>query len=375
MKSIQMVDLGAQYRKIKREVDEKIGEVLDSSVFIRGKVVDEFQNQLEKYLNVKHVIPCGNGTDALQASLMALDLQPDDEVITTPFTFVSTAEVVLLLKLKVVFVDVEPTTFNMDVNRIEQKITPKTKAIIPVHLFGQCCDMEPLMRLAQKYNLEVIEDACQSIGSQYRFSDGVVKPSGTIGAIGCTSFFPSKNLGCFGDGGAIFTNNDLLAQRLRMITNHGMSKRYHHDMLGINSRLDAIQAAVLSVKLKYLDDYNNARRRAAALYQHFLAECPGITIPFETPYSTHVYHQYTLQLHDIDRNTLREKLQEAGIPTMIYYPIPLHLQKAFELCNWKRGDFPVTESLCNSVLSLPMHTELTHSQIEYICKTLLNEIR
>jgi dTDP-4-amino-4,6-dideoxygalactose transaminase len=374
MENIQMVDLKNQYHKIKKEVDQKIEEVIASSAFIKGEAVDEFQKQLEEYLKVKHVIPCGNGTDALLAAFMALNLQPGDEVITTPFTFIATAEVAMLLQLKVVFVDVEPTTFNMNANLIEEKITSKTKAIIPVHLFGQCCNMEMIMALAEKYDIAVIEDACQSIGAQYRFSDGVVKQSGTIGKIGCTSFFPSKNLGCFGDGGAIFTNDDLLAKELRAITNHGMSKRYHHDRVGMNSRLDSIQAAVLSVKLKYLDDYLDARRNAAAMYQMFLSDNMKITTPSNSPCSTHVYHQYTLKLHDVDRDKLRDTLSEKGIPTMVYYPIPLHLQKVFSSCGWQTGDFPITESLSNSVLSLPMHTELTREQIQYICETLLNEI-
>jgi len=374
MKPIQMVDLKSQYHKIKKEVDKKIEEVIESSAFIKGYAVDEFQKQLEKYLKVKHVIPCGNGTDALQAALMALHLQPGDEVITTPFTFIATAEVAMLLKLKVVFVDVEPTTFNIDVNLIEEKITPKTKAIIPVHLFGQCCNMEKIMELAEKYDIAVIEDACQSIGAQYSFSDGTVKQSGTIGTIGCTSFFPSKNLGCFGDGGALFTNDDLLAKKLRAITNHGMSKRYYHDVIGMNSRLDSIQAAILSVKLKHLDEYIEARQNAATIYTMFLSNNSKIATPVKALYSTHVYHQYTLRLQDVDRDKLRDKLNENGIPSMVYYPIPLHLQKVFSFCGWKKGDFPIAESLSDSVLSLPMHTELTRSQIQYTCKTLLNEI-
>ena len=374
MKPIQMVDLKSQYHKIKKEVDKKIEEVIESSAFIKGYAVDEFQKQLEKYLKVKHVIPCGNGTDALQAALMALHLQPEDEVITTPFTFIATAEVAMLLKLKVVFVDVEPTTFNIDVNLIEEKITPKTKAIIPVHLFGQCCNMEKIMELAEKYDIAVIEDACQSIGAQYSFSDGTVKQSGTIGTIGCTSFFPSKNLGCFGDGGALFTNDDLLAKKLRAITNHGMSKCYYHDVIGMNSRLDSIQAAVLSVKLKHLDEYIEARQNAATIYTMFLSNHSKINTPVKALYSTHVYHQYTLRLQDVDRDKLRDKLNENGIPSMVYYPIPLHLQKVFSFCGWKKDDFPIAESLSDSVLSLPMHTELTRSQIQYTCKTLLNEI-
>lgn len=374
MKPIQMVDLKNQYHKIKKEVNQKIEDVLESSAFIKGEAVDKFQKQLEKYLNVKHVIPCGNGTDALMAALMALHLQPEDEIITTPFTFIATAEVAMLLKLKVVFVDVEPTTFNIDVNLIEEKITSRTKAIIPVHLFGQCCNMEVIMALAEKYDIAVIEDACQSIGAQYYFSDDTIKNAGVIGTIGCTSFFPSKNLGCFGDGGALFTNDDLLAKKLRIITNHGMSERYHHDVIGMNSRLDSIQAAVLSVKLKHLDEYISARRNAATLYQMFLSGNAKIDTPIKTLYSTHVYHQYTLKLHDIDRDKLRNRLSENGIPTMVYYPIPLHLQKAFSSCGWKKGDFPISESLSNSVLSLPMHSELTQGQIQYICKTLLKEI-
>jgi len=374
MKPILMVDLKNQYLKIKKEVDQKIEEVLESSAFIKGEIVDKFQKQLEKYLDIKHVIPCGNGTDALQAALMALHLQPGDEVITTPFTFIATAEVAMLLKLKVVFVDIEPTTFNMEVSLIEEKITSKTKTIIPVHLFGQCCNMEPIMALAKKYNLAVIEDACQSIGAQYNFTDGSVKSAGTMGTIGCISFFPSKNLGCFGDGGALFTNDDLLAKKLKAITNHGALKPYHHDIVGINSRLDSIQAAILSVKLKYLDKYIEARKKAAAMYQMFFADNAKISTPVKSLYSTHVYHQYTIKLHDTNRNKLRDILSKKGIPSMVYYPVPLHLQKAFSSCSWKNGDFPIAEALSNSVLSLPMHTELTREQIQYICKTLLNEL-
>lgn len=370
MKAIQMVDLKSQYEKIKPEIDAAIQSVIDSCAFIKGPKVKEFESHLAEYLGVRHVIPCGNGTDALQISMMALGLQPGDEVITSPFTFIATAEVLALLRLTPVFVDVNPDTFNLDIDNVEAAITPRTKAIVPVHLFGQCCDMEPLMKLAEKHHLYVVEDACQAIGAEYRFSDGTVKKAGTIGTIGCTSFFPSKNLGCYGDGGAIFTNDDDLAHTLRGIVNHGMFTRYYHDMVGVNSRLDSIQAAVLDVKLQYLDEYIAARQKAASRYNDLLADCDKVITPAVSSFGTHVFHQYTLQLKGVDRASLIAKMKEVGIPVMIYYPVPLHLQKAFAHLNGRPGDFPVTEKLCETVISLPMHTELDEEQLSFIVEKL-----
>lgn len=371
MKKIQMVDLRTQYLHIQQKIDQAIAQVIDSSAFIKGPIVQEFEQNLAHHLQVKHVISTGNGTDALQMAFMALHLEPGDEVITTPFTFIATAEVLALLKLKPVFVDVEPDTFNINPRLIEQAITPRTKAIVPVHLFGQCADMEPILQIAQKHHLFVIEDACQAIDAVYTFSDGSQKKAGTMGTIGCTSFFPSKNLGCYGDGGAIFTNDDALATQLRGIANHGMFIRYHHDMIGVNSRLDSIQAAILNVKLPYLKQYTQARQNAAAYYNQALGNCASLQTPAVAPYSTHVFHQYTLKLKpSIDRPSLIDRMKEAEIPVMIYYPIPLHLQKAFAFLNGSKGDFPVAESLCESVISLPMHTELDEEQMEYITSHL-----
>ena len=375
MNPIQMVDLKNQYLKIKKEIDFGIENVINSTAFINGPAVREFQEALEKYLGVKHVIPCGNGTDALQVSIMALGLKPGDEVITTPFTFIATAEVIALLGLKTVFVDVDPATFNIDASQIEKAITTKTKAIVPVHLFGQCCDMEEILKIASKYNLFVIEDTCQAIGATYTFSNGKQKKAGTMGAVGCTSFFPSKNLGCYGDGGAIFTDDDSLAQQLRGIVNHGMFVRYYHDLVGVNSRLDSIQAAILSVKLQHLDEYNAARYSVAQYYNQTFTEYPAIETPTIAPYSSHVFHQYTLKLKGIDRQKLIDKMKEADIPVMIYYPVPLHLQKVFANLGEKEGDFPVTEELCNCVVSLPIHTELTGEQLKYITDNFLKSIK
>lgn len=372
MKNIQMVDLKSQYEKIKDEIDAGIQSVIDSTAFVKGGMGTTFQHHLEEYLNVKHVIPVGNGTDALQISLMALGLKPGDEVITPTFTFIATAEVVALLGLTPIVVDVDPNTFCMSIESIKKAITPKTKAIVPVHLFGQNADMEEILKIAKECNLYVVEDACQSIGSEYTFSDGRNIKSGCMGDIGCTSFFPSKNLGCYGDGGAIFTNNDNLAHEIQCIANHGMTERYHHDKIGVNSRLDSIQAAILDVKLKYLDSYTQARQDAATFYDNVFAQHPMLTIPSRNSKSTHVFHQYTLQLHqDVDRNALQAKLKEKGIPTMIYYPIPLHLQKAYKNDRYAEGDFPYAERLAKCVLSLPMHTELDNEQLTYITKTLL----
>lgn len=374
-KKIQMVDLKGQYEKIKSEVDAGIHDVINSTAFINGPAVKEFQADLEKYLNVKHVIPCANGTDALQIAMMALGLKPGDEVITASFTYVATAEVIGLLGLTPVLVDVYPDTFDINIEAIEKAITPKTKAIVPVHLFGQCADMERLMALAEKHNLFVIEDVAQAIGADYTFSNGITKKAGTIGTIGCTSFFPSKNLGCFGDGGAMYTNDDELAKKLKMISHHGQSVQYVHDVLGCNSRLDTIQAVVLKVKLKHLDEYAAARNRAASFYDKAFANHPKIKTPVRVKNSTHVFHQYTIQLNEVDRGKLREHLNEKGIPAMIYYPIPLHMQNAFKSNRYKTGDFPVTEKLCANVLSLPMHTELDEETLTYITKTILELVK
>ncbi len=370
MKRIQMVDLQTQYQAIKAEVDAGIQEVIDTAAFIKGKVVADFQADLEKHLDVKHVIPVGNGTDDLQIALMALDLQPGDEVITPTFTFIATAEVAAVLHLTPVVVDVEWDTMNMSIDSLRKAITPRTKAIVPVHLFGQCANMEAIMEIAREHNLYVIEDACQSINADYIFSDGRRQKSGTIGHIGCTSFFPSKNLGCYGDGGAIFTNDDALAAKMRAVANHGMVVRYYHDRVGVNSRLDSIQAAVLKAKLPHLDAYTQARQAAAERYNAGFADNEHILTPVCADYTTHVYHQYTLRLVDVDRDKLREQLAEAGIPAMIYYPVPLHLQKAYQDARYQAGDFPVAERLAACVLSLPMHTCLDDEQLDYIIETV-----
>jgi dTDP-4-amino-4,6-dideoxygalactose transaminase len=370
MKKIQMVDLQSQYARIKQEIDNGIQEVINSAAFIKGKKVTDFQHNLEQYTGAKHVISVGNGTDALQIALMALGLKPGDEVITPTFTFIATAEVVALLGLTPVVVDVDWDTMNMDMEAVRRAITPKTKAIVPVHLFGQCVEMEALMNLAKEHNLYIIEDACQAIGAQYTFSNGETKQAGTMGHIGCTSFFPSKNLGCYGDGGAIFTNDDELAARMQAIANHGMVVRYHHDMIGVNSRLDSIQAAVLDAKLPHLDEYIAARQQAAAYYDNAFASNEKVLIPCRAPHSTHVFHQYTLRVIGADRDSLREGLAEKGIPAMIYYPVPLHQQKAYIDPRYKDGDFPIAERLAACVLSLPMHTELDEEQLEYITSTV-----
>ena len=369
-----MVDLKSQYEKIKEEVNAGIQEVTDTTTFIKGGKVNDFQKNLEAYLNVKHVIPVGNGTDALQIALMALGLQPGDEVITPTFTFIATAEVVALLGLTPVVVDVDFDTFNISVDSVRKAITPKTKAIVPVHLFGQNADMEALLALAKEHNLVVIEDACQSIGADYTFSDGTKVKSGCMGDIGCTSFFPSKNLGCFGDGGAIFTNNDELAAKMRSVANHGMVVRYYHDVVGVNSRLDSIQAAVLDVKLKHLDTYCANRLAAADYYDAAFSAVDQLITPARSAASTHVFHQYTLKLNGVDRAALIKHLADKGVPAMIYYPVPLHLQKAYQDTRYKAGDFPVAEQLSECVMSLPMHTELTEEQLKYITDSVLEFI-
>jgi len=369
-----MVDLKSQYEKIKPEVDAAIHEVLDTTSFINGPAVQRFQASLEKYLGVKNVIPCANGTDALQVSMMALDLKPGDEIITVSFTFVATVEVIALLKLTPILVDVEQGTFNMDIEALKKAITPKTKAIVPVHLFGQCANMEEIMVIAKEHNLFVIEDNAQAIGSDYTFSDGSKKKSGTIGHIGTTSFFPSKNLGCYGDGGAIFTNDDDIAARIRYIVNHGMYVRYYHDEIGVNSRLDSIQAAVLDIKLKHLDEYAAARQNAASVYDIAFSGNPHLQTPVKSDTSTHVYHQYTLVTKDIDRDKLLEHLQAKNIPCAIYYPVPMHMQKAYLDSRYSEGDLPVTEELSRTVISLPIHTELDEEQIAFIAGTVLEFI-
>jgi UDP-2-acetamido-2-deoxy-ribo-hexuluronate aminotransferase len=371
MKKLQMVDLISQYEKIKDQIDQAVINTIRSAAFINGPEVKAFQAELENYLGVKHVIPCANGTDALQIAMMALDLQPGDEVITANFTYVATAEVIALLKLTPVLVDVNPDTFDIDINALEKAITPKTKAIVPVHLFGQCADMEKIMDIARKNNLYVIEDTAQAIGADYTFSNGSTKKAGTIGTIGCTSFFPSKNLGCYGDGGAIFTNDDELAGKIRMIANHGQSVQYYHDEIGVNSRLDSLQAAILRIKLPHLDKYAEARNKAAEYYDKAFAGNTKVRTPARVKNSTHVFHQYTLQLNGVDRLALKDFLAQKDIPAMIYYPVPLHKQKAYQSERYDDQDFPVTVELCKKVVSLPMHTEMDEEQLKYITDAVL----
>ena len=369
---IQMVDLKSQYLKLKTEIDKGIQDVLETTAFINGPVVKEFQTELEKYLNVKHVITCANGTDALQIAMMALNLQPGDEVITASFTYVATAEVIALLKLKPILVEINPDTFTIDPAAIEKAITPKTKAIVPVHLYGQCADMDAIMLIAKKHNLFVIEDVAQALGADYTHQNGKTVKAGTIGTVGCTSFFPSKNLGCYGDGGAMYTNDTELGKRLKMIANHGQSTQYVHDEIGVNSRLDSIQAAVLNVKLKHLDEFAKARNYVANFYDKAFAGNNKITTPVRAINSTHVFHQYTLVLaEEIDRDKLKEFLATKEIPAMVYYPKPLHHQKAYTNSNFSDKDFPVTINLCKKVISLPMHTELNEETLKYITDNVL----
>jgi len=370
MKKIQMVDLQSQYYKIKNDVDNAVLNVMDSAAFINGPEVKSFQNELESYLEVKHVIPCANGTDALQIALMSLDLQEGDEIITADFTFAATVEVIHLLKLKSVLVDVDYDTFTISTEAIKKAITPKTKAIIPVHIFGQCANMEEILKIAEEHNLYVIEDNAQAIGAEYTFSDGTVKQAGTMSTVGTTSFFPSKNLGCYGDGGAIFTNNDELAHRLRGIVNHGMYERYYHDEVGVNSRLDSIQAAVLRKKLPHLDTYNEARKRAADYYDEAFAANENILTPKRAENSSHVFHQYTLRILNGQRNELQKFLTEKEIPAMIYYPVALRKQKAYYQES-NDADFVNTDKLLDQVISLPMHTELDDEQLKYITDAVL----
>jgi len=375
MKKIQMVDLQSQYQKIQPEIDQAILNVVGSASFINGPEVKNFQVDLEKYLNVKHVIPCANGTDALQIAMMGLGLKQGDEVITADFTFAATVEVIALLKLTPVLVDVEHDTFNIDIEALKKAITPKTKAIVPVHLFGQCANMEEILKVAEENNLHVIEDTAQAIGADYTFSDGTSKKAGTMGIVGTTSFFPSKNLGCYGDGGAIFTNDDDLAHTIRGMVNHGMYRRYYHDVIGVNSRLDSIQAAILRLKLPHLDTYCNARHKAAEYYNKGFSVSDKITTPVTSDFSTHVFHQYTLQVKDVDRNALHQHLLDNNIPNAIYYPVPLHLQKAYLDSRYKEENFNVTNELIKVVISLPMHTELDNEQQDFIIKTILDFIK
>lgn len=374
MTPIQMVDLRKQYLHIKPQIDKAVIDVLESTAFINGKPVQEFAGALSAYLGTKHVIPCANGTDALQIAMMALGLQPGDEVITPSFTYIATTEVVALLRLTPVFVDVDPDTFCIDPAAIRKAITPKTKAIVPVHLYGHTAPMEEIMNIAREFNLYVIEDNAQAIGADYRFSDGTVKKAGTIGTIGATSFFPSKNLGCYGDGGAIFTNDDQLADKLRMIANHGQKVRYYHDLVGCNSRLDTLQAAILNIKLPLLDNYIAARQSLAARYTKAFAGNKHIKTPVIAPYSSHVFHQYTLILDGVDRNGLNQYLADKGIPSMIYYPVPAHRQKMFDSFSLATADLPVTDWLTERVISLPMHTEMEEDQLNFITSNVLGYI-
>lgn len=366
-----MVDLKSQYQKIKQEVDLGIQEVINQTAFINGPQVKQFSDNLASYLNVAHVIPCANGTDALQIALMALDLQPGDEVIVPAFTYVATAEVIGLLKLKPIMTEVDPDTFMITPEEIERVVTPKCKAVVPVHLYGQCAPMEQILEVAKKHNLYVIEDTAQAIGAVYTFSDGRTAQAGTMGHIGCTSFFPSKNLGCYGDGGAMYTNDDILAANLKMIANHGQAKKYHHSVIGCNSRLDTIQAAILNVKLEHLDRYSSARNKVADAYDAAFSELEWISAPKRVENSTHVFHQYTVLLKDaMDRDKLKGHLNDLGVPSMVYYPVSLHLQEAFKTDEFGIGDFPICEDLCTRVLSLPIHTEMDDDTLSYIIESV-----
>ncbi|MEO7264523.1 MAG: DegT/DnrJ/EryC1/StrS family aminotransferase [Ferruginibacter sp.] len=371
MRPLQMVDTKTQYQKIKKEVDEAVIAVMESSQFIGGKVVNDFAKNLAAYHNSRHAIPCANGTDALQIALMALDLQPGDEIITPSFTYIATVEVAALLRLQPVFVEVDKKTFCLDPEAVEKAITPKTKAIVPVHLYGHAANMEAIMAIAEKHNLFVIEDNAQAIGNDFIFSDGNKKKTGTIGHIGCTSFYPSKNLGAFGDGGAMFTDDDTLAEQLKMIASHGQSKRYYHDVVGCNSRLDTMQAAILDIKLRHLDEYIAARQKAADYYDKAFSGNEKISTPYRAEYSTHVFHQYTLLVHDTDRDALHQWLADKGIPSMIYYPVPAHRQKMFDAFGGSSFNLPVTDWLTERVISLPIHTELDEEQQDFIIAAVL----
>lgn len=365
-----MADLHTQYLRIKPEIDDAIQEVLDSTAFIQGPQVNKFADSLATYLHSMAVIPCANGTDALQIAMMALGCKPGDEVILPVHTYVATAEVIALLGLKPVFIEVDLLTFNLDVKQIEEKITERTFAIVPVHLYGQCADMEPILSIARKHHIHVIEDVAQALGAVYTFSDGRKLRAGTMGTIGCTSFFPSKNLGCFGDGGAIFTQTNELAEKIKMIANHGQKIKYHHDIIGVNSRLDTLQAAILNVKLKYLNEYEKRRNKVAQFYDRELSSLNFFEIPYRASNSTHVFHQYTLKTKGINRDHFKTYLESKGIPTMIYYPVPLHLQKAYERPEYPIGSFKITEELSRTVISLPIHTEMNEEQLSYICSTI-----
>lgn len=362
-----MVDLHTQYARIKPEIDAAIQAVLDSTAFIQGPQVATFAKELAEFTGAKHVIPCANGTDALQIAMMALDYKPGDEIIVPVHTYVATAEVIALLGLKPVFVDVDPQTFNIDPDQIAARISAKTKAIVPVHLYGQCANMEAILKIASDHNIDVIEDAAQSLSAEFIFSDGTRKKSGTMATIGTTSFFPSKNLGCYGDGGAIFTNDSALAEKITMMANHGQKVKYHHETIGVNSRLDTLQAAILSVKLTYLNEYTAKRNEVANYYDKNLAGIKQIITPYRASYSTHAFHQYTIKVDGIDRDEFKLYLDKCGVPSMIYYPVPLYLQKAYKQPGIDRGSFPVTEKLSKTVLSLPVHTEMNAEQLEYIC--------
>ncbi|MDG1298116.1 MAG: DegT/DnrJ/EryC1/StrS family aminotransferase [Saprospiraceae bacterium] len=368
---LPMVDLKGQYANLQNEILSGFQEVLEKTQFINGPAVKDFASHLSEYLSVKYTIPCGNGTDALQIALMSLGLRPGDEVITTPFTFVATAEVIGLLGLVPVFVDVDPETFLLDVTKLESKITSKTKCVIPVHLFGQCVDMESLLAICNKHDLRIVEDNAQAIGAEIKFSDGSVRKAGTIGDLGTTSFFPSKNLGCYGDGGAIFTNSDVYGDLVRMVVNHGSSKKYYHDVIGVNSRLDTLQAIVLNAKLPHLDKYNKARQAVAAFYNEKFKGLDSIQTPRFTDWSSHVFHQYTLKLNGVDRSSFMDYLKAAGISTAVYYPVPLHVQKGYQGSGYTEGDFPVSEELSRTVISLPIHTEMDADKLEYITSKVI----
>lgn len=370
MQKIEMVDLPGQYRKIEAEIDAVVKKVITSAAFINGPEVAAFRRSLESYLGAAHAVTCGNGTDALQIAMMALDLQPGDEVITTPFTFVATVEAIALLGLVPVFVDACPRCFNIDTSKIEGAITKKTRVIMPVHLFGQCANMDRIMEIAGKHGLWVIEDAAQALGSRYTFENGETRMAATIGHIGCTSFFPSKNLGCFGDGGAMITGDERLAGRMRSITFHGSDIKYYHDRIGVNSRLDTLQAAILGVKIRYLDRYNSSRAEAAAYYDSALEGVNGLVLPGRMKQSSHIYNTYTLRTEASRRDGIREFLKQRGVPTMVYYPVPMHLQKAYTGYGYRKGDFPVAEELSQTVFSIPMHTELDRDQLEYISNSV-----
>jgi dTDP-4-amino-4,6-dideoxygalactose transaminase len=369
-----MVDLKRQYEKIKPEVDAAMQRVVESTAFINGPDVAAFAKELGEYLDVRHVIPCANGTDALQMALMALDVKPGDEIITPSFTYIATVEVVALLRLKPVFVDVDADTFTMNTDSVRAAISPRTKAIIPVHLYGQCVDMEPLLKLAGEHHIPVIEDNAQAIGGAYTFSDGRTVKTGSMGLISCTSFFPSKNLGCYGDGGAMFTNDDALADKLRMIANHGQKVRYYHEMVGCNSRLDTLQAAVLRIKLRHLDAYCDARRAAADFYDAAFAGMDRITTPYRAPYSRHVFHQYTIKLNGVDRDAVIQALADKGIPSMIYYPVSSHKQEMLKAFVDKDCNLQVTDALSTCVMSLPIHTELTEEELRYISEGVIEAV-